>query len=119
MFKQEVASLKEHIHIKRRQVNAYREMNASLTENDLMIQIDFAESYKIADDDEPFHLQSYGGENDIICCHDKSSYRGDQFAKCDGMYKEKNNGYVAICVITGFMKNGSINKDSIISINFS
>ena len=30
MFKEEVASLKEHIHTKRRQVNACREMKTSL-----------------------------------------------------------------------------------------
>ena len=46
MFKEEVAVLKEHIHIKRRQVNAYREMKESLTNDDLMVQVDFAESYK-------------------------------------------------------------------------
>ena len=46
MFKEEFASLKGHIHIKRRQVNAYRGMKASLTDNDLMVQVDFAESYK-------------------------------------------------------------------------
>ena len=46
MIKEEVASLKEHIYIKRRQVNAYRELKASLTDSDLMFQINFAESYK-------------------------------------------------------------------------
>ena len=46
MFKEEVASLKEDIHMKRRQVNAYQEMKALLTENDHMVQVDFAESYK-------------------------------------------------------------------------
>ena len=35
MFKEEVVSLKEHIHIKRRQVNAYRKVKALLTDNDL------------------------------------------------------------------------------------
>ena len=45
MCKEEVASLKEHIHIKRRQVNAYREMKASLTDNNLMVLVDFSESY--------------------------------------------------------------------------
>ena len=46
MLKEEVAILKEHIHIKRRQVNAYQEIKASLSPNDLTIQVDFAESYK-------------------------------------------------------------------------
>ena len=46
MLKEEVAILKEHTHIKQRQVNAYQEIKASLSPNDLMIQVDFAESYK-------------------------------------------------------------------------
>ena len=46
IYKEEVASLKEHIHIQRRRVNAYREMKASHTDNDLMVHTDFAESYK-------------------------------------------------------------------------
>ena len=40
--------------------------------------------FKIADDDEPlFHVQCYGGENDITCGHDKSSKSDDQCTKCD------------------------------------
>ena len=46
MLKEEAAILKAHIHIKRRQVNAYQEMKASLNQNNLMIQVDFAESYR-------------------------------------------------------------------------
>ena len=46
MLKEEVIILKEHIHIKQRQVNAYPKMKTSLSPNDLMIQIDFPESYK-------------------------------------------------------------------------
>ena len=38
--------MKEHIHIKRRQGNAYREMKDSLKDDDLMVQVDFAESYR-------------------------------------------------------------------------
>ena len=45
-FKEEIASLKEHIHIKRSLVNAQREMKASLTDNDLVVQADFAEAHK-------------------------------------------------------------------------
>ena len=41
MLKEEVAILEEHIYITRRQVNAYQEMKASLSPNDLMIQVDF------------------------------------------------------------------------------
>ena len=46
MLKEEAAILKEHIHIKRRQVNAYQEMKASLSPNDPMIQVNFAVSNK-------------------------------------------------------------------------
>ena len=46
MLKEEVVILKEHIYIKRRQVNVYQEMKTLLSPKDLMIQIDFAESYK-------------------------------------------------------------------------
>ena len=46
MLKDELVVLKEHIHIKRRQVSAYQDMKASLGPNDLMVQVDFAESYK-------------------------------------------------------------------------
>ena len=34
-----------------------------------------------------------------------------------GCTKKNKNGYVALCVITGFMKNASMNEDSIISIS--
>ena len=40
----------------------------------------------IVDDD---NIQWSGGENDIICGHDKSSKSDDQCAKCDGLYKEE------------------------------
>ena len=46
MLKDELVVLKEHIHIKRRQVSAYQDMKASLDTNDLMVQVDFAEIYK-------------------------------------------------------------------------
>ena len=42
--------------------------------------------FKIADDG---NVQWYGGENDIICGHDKSSKSDNQCAKCDGPYKEE------------------------------
>ena len=34
MFKDDMKTLKEHIHIKRRQLNAYNKIKASLSEND-------------------------------------------------------------------------------------
>ena len=34
MFKDDIEILKEHIYIKRRQVNAYHEIKASLSENE-------------------------------------------------------------------------------------
>lgn len=37
---------------------------------------------KIADDDETFHVQWYGAENDMICAPDTSS-------SSDGMYKKE------------------------------
>ena len=75
MFKEEVAVLKEHIHIKRRQVNAYREMKESLTNDDLMVQVDFAESYK---NDHQNAIQSAYFENQCFsiftaCCYSKVS----------------------------------------------
>ena len=75
---------------------------------------------KIADDDETFHVQWYGAENDIICGSDKSSSSDDQCAKCDGMYKKEEwlrRRINALSLITGFMKNASMNKDYF--INFS
>ena len=46
MFKDEIKTLKEHIYIKRRQLKAYNEIKASLSENDLLLHVDFAKSYK-------------------------------------------------------------------------
>ena len=46
MFKDDIKTLKEHIYINRRQVNAYHEIKASISENDLMFHMDFAVSYK-------------------------------------------------------------------------
>ena len=42
MFKDDTKILKEHIYVKRRQVNVYLEIEASLYENDLVFHIDFA-----------------------------------------------------------------------------
>ena len=46
MFKDDNKTLKELLYTKRRQVNAYHDIKASLSENDLMFHVDFAESYK-------------------------------------------------------------------------
>ena len=51
MFKDDIRTLKEHIYIKRRQVNAYRKIKTSLSENDLMLYVDFTESYKSGQQD--------------------------------------------------------------------
>ena len=75
MFKEDVVVLKEHIHVKRRQVNAYHELKDSLTDNDLMVQVDFAESYKNEQQDA---IQSayFGNQCFSIftaCCYSKVS----------------------------------------------
>ena len=59
----------------------------------------------------------YRGENDIICGHDRS--RRVMINAQNVMRCIKKNSYVALCVITGFMKNISMNENSIISIDFS
>ena len=46
MFKDDIKRLKEHIYIKRRQINPYDEIKPSLSENNLMLHVYFAESYK-------------------------------------------------------------------------
>ena len=77
----------------------------------------FINFFKIAGDDEAFHIQWYRGENDIICGHDRS--RRVMINAQNVMRCIKKNSYVALCVITGFMKNISMNENSIISIDFS
>ena len=46
MFKDDMKTLKEHIYIKRRQLNAYHKIKASLSENYWMLHSEFAGSYK-------------------------------------------------------------------------
>ena len=55
--------------------------------------------FQIADDDEPFHVQWYGGEN-IICGHDKSSNSDDQCAKSDEIYIEE--GELLRCSVSNY-----------------
>ena len=47
MFKNNINTLKKHIYVKRKQVNAYHEIEGSLSENDLMLHVDFAEIIKM------------------------------------------------------------------------
>ena len=51
MFKDDIRTLKEHIYTKRRQVNAHHKIKTSLSENDLMLYVDFTESYKSGQQD--------------------------------------------------------------------
>ena len=44
MFRKDLKTLKEHIYIKRKQFDGHREMKTSLTEEDIILQIDFAKS---------------------------------------------------------------------------
>ena len=46
MFKDVIKILKQHSYIERRQVNAYHEIKASLSENDLMLRVDFGKSFQ-------------------------------------------------------------------------
>ena len=46
MFQDDIKTLKEHTYIKRKKVNKYNEVKDSLSENDLILHVDFAESYK-------------------------------------------------------------------------
>ena len=83
MFKQEVAVLKEHIHVERRQVNAHREMKDSFKDNDLMVQVDFTESCK--NEQQDVILSAYFGNQCFsiftACCCSKVSgkIKNDKF----------------------------------------
>ena len=70
--------LKEHIYIKKRLVSAYHEIKASLSENDVMLHVDFAESYR-------------NGQQDAL----KSAYFGNQcfriFTACCYARSPNNN----------------------------
>ena len=46
MFEDDIKKMKEQIYIKRKQVKAYHESKASLSNNNLMLHVDFAESSK-------------------------------------------------------------------------
>ena len=72
------------------------------------IRINF---FKIAGDKEPFHVQWYGGENAVICGHDKTSDSDSQCPNGKEEYKEKN-GYVAPCANVSFVRNAFMNNQS-------
>ena len=79
MFKDDIKTLKEHIYIKRRQVNGYHEIKASLSENDLMLHVDFAESYK-NDQQDAIQNPYFGYECFSIfteCCYAESFNNND------------------------------------------
>ena len=75
MFKDDIKTLKEHIYIKRRQVNAYHEIiKASISENDVMLHVDFAEGYK-NDQRDAIQSEYFGNQCFLIftaCCYAKS-----------------------------------------------
>ena len=73
-FKDDSKTLKEHIYVKRKQINAYHEIEASLSENDLMLHADFAKSYKY---DQQDAIQSAHFRNQCFsifkaCCYAES-----------------------------------------------
>ena len=79
MFKDDIKTLKEHIYIKRRLVNSYNEIKASLSENDLILPVYFAESYKNNQQDA---IQSAFSENQCYsifteCCYTESFNNND------------------------------------------
>ena len=79
MFKDDIKTLKKQIYVKRKQVNAYHEIEASLSENDLMLHVDFAENYK---NDHQDTIQSAYFRNQCFriftaCCYAKSTNNND------------------------------------------
>ena len=74
MFKDDIKTLKEHIYVKRGQVNAQHEIKASLSEYDLILHVGFAKSFK---NDQQDAIQSEYFENQSFsifttCCYAKS-----------------------------------------------
>ena len=73
MFKDDIKTLREHIRIKREQINASHEIKSSFSENNLMLHVDFTESYK---NDQQYVLQSAYFKNQSFsiftaCCYIK------------------------------------------------
>ena len=74
MFKDDIKTLKKHICTKREQINANHEIKASFSENDLMLHVDFTESYK---NDQKYAIQNAYFKNQSFsifteCCYTKS-----------------------------------------------
>ena len=78
MFKDDIKTLKDHIYIKRR-INAYHEVKASLSENDLMLYVYFAESYK--NNQQDVIQSAYFGNQCFrtftACCYAESPHNND------------------------------------------
>ena len=44
--------------------------------------------FQNADHEDPFHVQWYGGENEIICGHVETSESDDECSNCQGSYNK-------------------------------
>ena len=54
--------------------------------------------FKITDNEDPFHMQQYGGENEIICYHSQTCESNVECAKCRGSYSEGEEWlYCPVC----------------------
>ena len=70
MFKEDLITIKEHTYIKRKQFDACREMKASLTEEVKVHYVDFAESYRI-DQQDAITSAYFGNQSFTACCYTK------------------------------------------------
>ena len=62
---------KKHTCIKRKQIDAYREMKASLTDEDIILHVDFAGSYR-SNQQDPIQSAHFGNQSFSIftaCCY--------------------------------------------------
>ena len=76
--------------------------------------------YKIASDEEPFHVQWYGGEGDVICGHEKVATMTINAQNVMDFIKTVLSDYVAQCAKIGIAKNVSVSDDYFIFfINFT
>ena len=85
--------LPESENIERKGIESSKKINETLKIHKLERKVDpngntYINFYKIADDEEPFQVQWYGGEDDVICGHEKSSDTDNQCPKCNGFCKE-------------------------------
>ena len=80
MFPDDIKTVKEHIYTTRRQINAYHEVKPCLSESDLMLHVDFAESYK--NDQRDAIQNAYFGNQCFriftACCYVKSPNNNEQ-----------------------------------------